>query len=285
MYQNEEVISKVIVTPDGEKDFQVRFIRNENVGVICTPTDKCYFLLDSADYWYDIIQEKYPPIMKCSCKNDRFNLTLYYTPRMDTEDFREISIDCSCTVCQKIKRLSTIRIDYSPSSQLFDRPITFCKQPKIKYKTYSLDGYWSNDELIGMAEYFLKKELVVYCWYWDSQNGERRFKKISETELYSFLTGNEARYLAIYFSEEPLDNIPMKAGADGKGVVVERELWRKNRVVVLHGPCMVMSYGMLYHMDFCSEYLDKDGNIVPKSISFCTLIQDFQRYSKRLLKK
>ena len=40
MYQNEDIISKLIVTQDGEKDFQIRFIRDENVGIICTPTDK-----------------------------------------------------------------------------------------------------------------------------------------------------------------------------------------------------------------------------------------------------
>ena len=100
MYQNEEIISKVIETSDGEKDFQVRYIQDENVGIICTPTDKFYFLLDSADYWYDLIQEKYPPVMKCSCKNDRFNLVFDYIPREGTEDFREINITCSCTACQ-----------------------------------------------------------------------------------------------------------------------------------------------------------------------------------------
>jgi hypothetical protein len=302
MYKNEDVISKVIATPDGEKNFQVRYIRDENVGIICTPTDKSYFLLDSADYWYDLIQEKYPPIMKCSCKNDRFNLTLDYTPMVDTEDFREISINCFCTVCQKSKRLPPIKIDYSPSSQLFDHPITFCKKPKIKYKTYSLAGYWSDDELVGMAEYLLGKGLFVYCWYWDSQNAKRHFKELSATELYAFLTGNEqgslsitelhtflsrnkTRYLAIYFSEEPLDNIPMRITSDGRGIYIQDDIWRKNRIIMLHRPFWVMSRGMFYRMDFCSEYLDKDGNIVPKSASFCALVKDFQKFSKKLLKK
>ena len=60
MYQNEEIISKSIVTPDGENEFQVRYMRNEEVGILCTPTGKSYFLLDSKDYWYDLIQESYP---------------------------------------------------------------------------------------------------------------------------------------------------------------------------------------------------------------------------------
>lgn len=284
MYQNEDVISKVIVTPDGEKDFQVRYIFYENVGIICTPTDKAYFLLDSADYWYDLIQEKYPSIMKCTCKNDRFNLIFNYIPREDTEDFRAIDIHCLCTVCQKIKKLPTIEIDYSPSSQLFDRPITFCKQPKIKYKTYSPKGYWSDAELLGMAEYLLKNNLFVYCWYWDSKNAKRDFKELSATELQAFLTGNKERYLAIYFSEEPLDNIFMRDTSDGKGVFIQQDIWRKNSVVMLNGPFMVISRGMFYQMNFCSEYLDKDGNIVPKSASFCALTQDFQKYIKKLLK-
>ena len=285
MHQNENVISKTIVTPDGEKDFYVRYIRDENVGIICTPTDKSYFLLDSADYWYDLIQEKYPPIMKCSCKNDLFNLTFDYTPRVDTEDFREISITCSCTVCQKSKRLPPIEIDYSPSAQLFDQPITFCKQPKIKYKTYSLAGYWSDDELVGMAEYLLEKGLFFYCWYWDPKNNKRSFKELSKTELHSFLTGNGERYLAIYFSEETFDNIPMQMASDGSGIVIQQDIWRKNGIFMLHGPLMVVSHGMFYQMEFCSEYLDKDGNIVPKSASFCALTKDFQKFSKKLLKK
>ena len=72
-------------------------------------------------------------------------------------------------------------------NQLFEHPITFCKQPKIKFKTYSLTGYWSEDELIGMAEYLLEKGLFVYCWYLESQNAKRCFKELSETELWSFL--------------------------------------------------------------------------------------------------
>ena len=301
MYQNEEVISKGIVTSDGETDFQVRYIRDESVGIISTPSNKTYFLLDSADYWYELIQEKYPPIMKCSCKNDHFNLTFDYTPREGTEDFREIGITCACTVCKKIKRLPPIKIDYSPSARLFDHPITFCKQPNIKYKTYSLSGYWSNDELVGMAEYLLGKGLFVYCWYWDSQNAKRHFKELSAAELYDFLTRteqgslsiteldtflsrNQTRYLAIYFSEESLGDIPMQITPDGKGIYIQDDIWRKNHIIMLHGPHMVISRGMFYRMEFCSEYLDKDGNIVPKSSSFCALTKDFQKFSKKLLK-
>ena len=285
MYQNEDVISKEIVGSDGEKDFQVRYIRDENVGIISTPSGKNYFLLDSADYWYDLIQEKYPPIMKCSCKNDYFNLTFDYTPRVGTDDFREIGITCSCTVCQKVKRLPSVEIDYSPSAQIFDHPITFCRQPKIKYKTYSLSGYWSDDELVGMADYLLAKGLFVYCWYWESKSGKRCFKELSAEELRSFLIGNSERYLAIYFSTDAFSSIPTENDFDEKGVVIQRDIWRKNSIFMLHGPFMVVSRGMFYHMEFCSEYLDREGITVPKTASFCALTKDFQKFSKKLLGK
>lgn len=285
MYQNEEIISKSIVTTDGENEFQVRYMRNESVGILCTPTGKSYFLLDSKDYWYDLIQENYPPVMKCSCKNDRFNLTFIYTPRVGTDDFREVSIDCSCTVCKKTKRLPAIKIDYSPSARLLEQPITFCKQPKIKYKTYSLKGYWSAEELTGLVQYLLEKNLSVYCWCWDSKDGKRCVKELSETELYALLTGNGEPYVAVYFSEEPLEHIPDAIYSNEKGVFVRQDIWRKYCVIELHAPFMVMTYGKFYQMEFCSEYLDKEGEIVPKPASFCTLVQEFQKYSKKLLKK
>ena len=285
MYQDEEIIPKGIVTPDGEKDFQLRYIRDEGVGILCTSTGKSYFLLDSKDYWYDLIQEKYPPVMKCSCKNDRFELTFNYTPRVDTDDFREVSIECSCTVCQKIKRLPAIKIDYSPSAGLLEHPITFCKQPKIKYKTYSLQGYWSTDEVTGLTEYLLEKNLFVYCWCWDSKDGIRCVKELSETELRAILTGNGEPYVAIYFTEDSLEHIPGAIYSNEKGVFVRQDIWRKNSVIVLHAPFTVMSQGKFYQMEFCSEYLDKEGELVSKPVSFYTLVLEFQKYSKKLLKK
>lgn len=285
MYSNQNVISKVIVTADGETEFQVRFFRDEGVGIISTPTDRSYFLLDSADHWYDLIQEKYPPIMKCSCKNDWFHLTFEYTPREGTEDFREISIICSCTACQKSKRLPLIEIDYSPSFGLYECPITFCKQPKIKYKTYSLMGYWSHHELLSIANHLLGKDLLAYGWYWDPPYDKRCFRALTAEEVYSFLTDRTDEYLAIYFSEEPLDSLPIQDAYDGKGVYIPKDIWRKNNMIMLHGPITVIPYGKLYQVEFCSEYLNKEYAVVPKSASFCALTEDLRKYVKKLLKE
>lgn len=282
MKQFEDMIYKSIITSDGEKEFQIRYIRDENVGILTTRTDKSFFILDSADYWYDLIQEKYPPIMKCSCKNDYFNVTFQYTLRMGTSDFSEINITCQCTECQKIKKLSPVEIDYSPSNYLFDSPITFCKQPKIKYKTYSLMGYWSDEEVKNITQYLAQNSPYIYGWYWDS-NDKRNIKKLSMDELGNFLY--KENYLAIFFSQESLDDIIMQSISNEKGIFISRDIWRKNNIFKLNGPFLVVSQGLFYEMNYCSEYLDKEGNVIQKSPFFCELVKAFQKQSKLFLKK
>ena len=148
-----------------------------------------------------------------------------------------------------------------------------------------MKGYWSADEVTGLAEYLLEKDLYVYCWCWDSKDGKRCVTELSEIELRAILTGKGEPYVAIYFSEEPLEQIPGAIYSNEKGVFVRQDIWRKNSVIVLHAPFMVMSHGKFYQMEFCSEYLDKEGEIISKPVSFCTLVQEFQKYSKKLLKK
>lgn len=271
-------VSKPIVTSDGENEFQIRYIRDEGVGVATTRTDKSYFMLDSADYWYDLIQEKYPPVMKCSCKNDFFSISFNYVRREDTEDFKEINIICKCTACNKEKKLPPVKIDYSPSCQLFDNPISFCKQPKIKYKTFSPSGYWTEKAVLSIADFFVKRNLFIYCWYWDSQ--KRFFKEITAAELHTFLTEKDKKYNAVYFSEEPLDDDSLQPSYDEKGVYVKRDLWRKKRVFKLNSPFMVVPCGLFYSMEFCSEYIDNDGKVIEKDASFSELVQEFNKFCK-----
>ncbi len=40
MFQTEEKVKKDIITPDGEDEFQIRYIRDENVGVVTSRSNK-----------------------------------------------------------------------------------------------------------------------------------------------------------------------------------------------------------------------------------------------------
>ena len=277
MYQSEDAISKAMITPDGEQEFQIRYIRDEGVGVVTTRTDKSYFILDSGDFWYDLIQEQYPPVVKCSCKNSWFEMTFHYTPRTGTEDIRSVGITCRCTACGKQKKLPAMEIDYGPSAHLLEQPLQFCKQPKIKYKTYSVWGYWSREELRAIVQYLAKNSMVTYCKYYDPLELRYRVQELSAEELDTLLFVKRRAYRTIWFSEKRLDEILTQDPS--------RDIWRREPLFVLGSPYTVWSYGLYYEVKFCSEYLDPDGNIVSKTPSFCNKAVEFRKYSKALLKR
>ena len=102
-------------------------------------------------------------------------------------------------------------------------------------------------------------------------------------ELGNFLY--KENYLAIFFSQESLDDIIMQSISNEKGIFISRDIWRKNNIFKLNGPFLVVSQGLFYEMNYCSEYLDKEGNVIQKSPSFCKLVKAFQKQSKLFLKK
>ena len=66
---------------------------------------------------------------------------------------------------------------------------------------------------------------------------------------------------------------------DDKGIYIDRNLWRKNELVKIGSPINVMS-NFCYYMDFCSEYLDSNGEVHKKSESFCRLAKELLQYCK-----
>ncbi len=285
MFQTEEKIKKDIITPDGEDEFQIRYIRDENVGVVTSRSNKSYLILDSIDFWYDLIQEKYPAKQKCNCKNDYFKLAFNYIPRIGTDDYRAVELISCCTVCGKQKKLSEIDIDYSPTSQLFENPITYCEQPKIKYKTYSLGGYWKEEAFSNLIEFLSQKELWIYCWYWNHTEKKRYVKQMTIDELKNFLFIENSHYLKIYFSMEALDELFANSTTDDGGIHVDRDVWRKREIIMLNAPLLVAvaGAGKFYSVDFSSEYIEK-YQIKAKSEAFCRLVQELLVYSRENLK-
>lgn len=279
---DERKVSKDIISSVGEDEFQIRYIRDENVGILTSRSDKSYFILDSKEYWYDLIQEKYPSKQKCSCKNDFFKVRFDYLLRKETDDFSSVELISQCTECGKIKKFSRVDIDYSPSSQLFENAITYCEQPKIKYKTYNIGGFWEKGALFELIEFLAQKQLLIYLWYWN-ESGKRCFKQVDFAELIKFLSDQNLKYLGIYFSFEPLEQIVNNSYHDDKGIYIDRNLWRKNELVKINSPINVMS-NFCYYIDFCIEYIDSDGIVESKGDDFCNLVKALLKYIKENLK-
>jgi hypothetical protein len=93
--------TKSITTENNENEFQVRFLEDEGVGLLTTKTGINYLVLDSLDYWYDLIQDEYPKKKKCKCKNEWFTIKFTYTSVLNSEDIKEVGIETTCTSCKK----------------------------------------------------------------------------------------------------------------------------------------------------------------------------------------
>ena len=287
MFNSEEKLLKEISSPNCENEFQIRYLQDENVGVLTSRTEKSYFILDSREYWYDLIQEQYPNKQKCTCKNDFFKIAFAYTPRKETDDFRAVELISQCTECKKARTFGQIDIDYSPSIELFEQPITFCEQPKIKYKTYSISGYWTKEVLLELTKFVAANQSFIYLWYWDQADKKRSFYQVNIGELTSFLSAKDAHYLAILFSAEPLEIIANHSARDDKGDYVDRNIWRKKEIILINAPIKVgfPDSRDLYYMAFCSEFLTPNGEITQKSERFCKFAKELLKYGREKLKQ
>ncbi len=194
MFQTAEKIEKAIITPDGEDEFQIRYFHDDNAGILTTRSGKSYFILDSMDYWYDLIQEKYPAKHKCRCRNDFFQFRFVYEPRVGTDDYRTAEIISHCTECGKERKFAQIDFDYSPTMQLFREPITECARPRIRYKVYSIQGYWKPETFYKLVDFLSKEHLLIYCWYWAQDEGKRYVNQFTAEELKYFLFTEEKKY-------------------------------------------------------------------------------------------
>lgn len=270
MFHSEEIIQKDVQTPNGCSEFQLRWMADEGVGVLTDRDEHHFFLLDSGDSWYDLTQDRYPPKQKCRCKNDWFTMSLDYLPRPGTEDFREITPRLSCTACGREKCLTPIELDYSPTIGLFEQPISPCPAPRIKYKIYNRAGFWSEEQLKAMADFFLERGLLPYRWLFDRETEIGSFLPIPPEELNHALSSHRG---TLYLSRTPMGPSKKHVG-----------LWRKGELFQLHGPFYVIGpkTGYFHSMEFSAEYLDKNGTVTPKSPEFCKIVKDFLSLLKKL---
>ena len=114
-------------------EFELRVLRDEAVASArCLNCTADYLLLDSGDYWFDVIQKGYPRLTRCSCKIESFRLRIDYNFRDDGEiDY--LVVQSICPACGKSRRQLEIDIKYGGTDHLFKRPLVPCKNPKIFY--------------------------------------------------------------------------------------------------------------------------------------------------------
>ncbi|MDJ1486208.1 hypothetical protein QNI16_37340 [Cytophagaceae bacterium YF14B1] len=261
-------LTVAIKTDKNIDNFQVRFLTDEGVGLLTTRTGDNYLILDSLDYWYDLIQNEYPKKKKCSCKNEWFRVQFTYIQDAETNTIREVNISATCSDCGKVSKPMSVEINYSPTDTLLSAPLTYCEKPNIKYKFTEWTSYWEEEDLKNFLHFvFFDLKLHMYCWFFKHLTQKKVFEKVSFEDAMRILTGKD-RYLDFYFSQrelEPIDYINFYD--ETNGVVLKLDIWRKNEIIQLSSPTRIMDCGLVYYIDFCNQYLDK-GEVTDKSNEF-----------------
>jgi len=256
-----------ISTNKGDREFVVRFDRQEGVGLLSTRGGEDYLMLDSIDYWFDLVQYSYPKKKVCACKCQWFFVQFDFVPREGTGDFRSVRIRAFCTKCGKEKNIGSIDLRYSPTQHLLDLPISFCANPRLKCRIKRINGYWRREDRLSFLE-FMVDDLGLYatCWYWDSKQKERRLEVLNNVNR-ERLFSTRLNYLNYYFSSAQ----PEIETTDGEGgIYVKGDPWRKDEIIQFSSPLtMVLRRGVgnLYYIHLSTQRIEA-GVVRDKSASF-----------------
>jgi hypothetical protein len=261
------MLSKTIVTADGEYIFELRLFKEEGAGLLTTRSDRSYLLLDSLDYWYDLTQTGYPKKRKCTCKSEWFGVQFDYTLRADEQDIQNVQIITTCTRCGKLSKAMSVEFKYSPTLHFLTEPISRCEKPKIKYKYKQLNCYWKYDDLKLFLTFMATElKLVIYCHYAKYPENTDHFEQVSLEKAIAITTVNH-RYFDFYLARQETGELGRLIEGFTGSESFPGELWRKHELIHLSMPFSIVGYGTLYYIHYCAEYLDK-GHVTPKSAAF-----------------
>jgi hypothetical protein len=276
--------TKAITTEKNENEFQIRFLEDEGVGLLTTRTGLNYLVLDSLDYWYDLIQTEYPKKKKCKCKNEWFAVKFTYTIKINENAVNEVAIESTCTACKKKTQAMTVEIDYEPTDELIHKPISFCEQPKIIYKYSELTGLWSEVDLIKVFNYiFSTLKLNVYGWYFKLPEKIRHFEKLDFEKVKEILV--QHNYLDFYFSKEELNLEDHINNTSDIGIAIKNDIWRKNEIIALSSITISgigedgLGKADLYYLEFCNQHIVA-GAVQDKSEAFEALTNELVDWLK-----
>lgn len=125
----------------GSQQFRVCLDPDEQVGLLTCSAGHHSLLLDSRDYWADVLQEGRPKEIKCRCGSALFRIDLTYDFR-DDGDVRSVNVAPTCCNCGRERSGALFEIDYSPTSELISKPLDPIAQPWLKAKCCEITAYW-----------------------------------------------------------------------------------------------------------------------------------------------
>src|SRR5215475_14297320 len=186
-------------------NFEIRALRDEGIATVrCIGCGRDYLLLDSEDYWFDVIQTGYPRPSRCGCKSISFSVRCDYQYK-DDGDVRLIDVWRACSSCQKVNRLMSLDIDYEGTEDLVTRPLRYCKNPKILYDLQQLTLYATRDDIVRVINFLNSEHNCAFvCWLREHDKWVGHILSRDETRR-AVLREHHSSYLRIYALLNPVD--------------------------------------------------------------------------------
>jgi hypothetical protein len=207
----------------------------EQVGLLTCLSGHNSLLLDSRDYWTDVLQEGRPKEISCRCSGRAFRVELVYGFR-ENGDVRTVDVLPRCINCGQLHRGAIFEIKYGPTASLLSNPLDPIEQPWLKAKQCQITAYWQPSDAERFALYLT--ETLGARIYRDSNLIEC---KVRTVEFYPELKHD------LYFTNTPDIVRP-----------TERDPQKYGPILRLRGPFhIVIPTGLahLYYIQWAEEIL------------------------------
>jgi hypothetical protein len=249
-------------------DFELRFLKEEGLATAkCLKCSGDFLLLDSEDHWFDVIQQGYPRVSRCSCKSTSFRLKCDYWFR-DGGDVEGIEVWTVCSGCGKSRRQMSADINYSGTERLVREPLVPCKNPKILYDLQQLTLFLIPQDIVRIVDYLGR---TAGCRFvgWVHQEKKWTHEALDLERAKAIVLGET--YSDILASRSSL---PLRRDLS----LPEEDLyWKRHEVIRIQAP-FTMAYGsgtgQLYYIQFSNEFVE-DETIRKKSPEFRDLTGQF----------
>jgi hypothetical protein len=242
--------------PNCKQDrFELRLLKDDGVAAArCLACERHFLLLDSADYWFDVIQSGYPKLTTCTCKGTSFRLLLDYRLREDG-DVEHVALTTHCTGCRKSQRRMSVEIDYSPTKRLLTQPLVPCQNPDIRYDLRELSLYAAAADIARIVKY-LGEQGCSFSGSIREQNDWvlRRLTTDQAVEIVARKVSYLPHYSALYTH---LGRLAI-TDADVSTFKKETAFWKRNEVIRCSSAGSVQfgsRTGQHYDIQFGNEFI------------------------------
>jgi hypothetical protein len=242
-------------------------LKDDDVATVrCAKCNRHYLLLDSGDYWFDVIQAGYPKLTTCTCKGTLFRIELDYRLR-DDGDVERVTVSTRCVACRKSQRRMGIDVDYSPTRRLLQKPLVPCKNPDIRYDLVELSLYAKAADIARIAQWLAEHG----CSFAGSIRERDDFvvKQFSIDEVTERIT-RKVSYLPHYLQFYAMPKRRVIRAAEISTARKEAAFWKRNELIRISSPGAIVwgsRTGQHYDIQFSGEFI-RGQSVVAKSSRF-----------------